>query len=181
MALSRKFLASLKLEADVIDTIIEAHGETVDALKKQRDDAIAASGNIEELTKERDELRTQLEELKTAGGDVAKVQAEFDAYKKQVEDERLTARTDADVLDMLKEAGIQRETFRTMAAKAFDRSKIKRGDDGNIANRDELLTAIKTEFADCIASDPTPSPAPRVDPPAGSGTPKDPFERGFDE
>ena len=38
MALSRKFLAAMGIEADKIDEIITAHVETVDGLKKERDD-----------------------------------------------------------------------------------------------------------------------------------------------
>ena len=37
MALTRKFLSALGIEADKIDEIINAHSETVDALKEERD------------------------------------------------------------------------------------------------------------------------------------------------
>ena len=39
MALTRKFLASKGIEADVIDEIIEAHTETVNGLKDRIDEA----------------------------------------------------------------------------------------------------------------------------------------------
>lgn len=180
MALTRKLLNSLKLEESVIESIIEAHSETVDALKKQRDDALASANAVEDLTRERDELKNQIEDLKGKGGDAAKVQADFDAYKAEVEAEKKAAKTETDVLELLKAAGIQRESFQRMASKAFDRNKIQRGEDGAISNRDELLSAIKAEFADCIATDPTPAGAPPVTPPSGGGAPKDAFEQGFD-
>lgn len=169
MALTRKLLNSLKLEESVIESIIEAHSETVDALKKQRDDALASANAVEDLTRERDELKNQLEDLKGKGGDAAKVQADFDAYKAEVEAEKKAAKTETDVLELLKAAGIQRESFQRMASKAFDRNKIQRGEDGAISNRDELLSAIKAEFADCIAADPIPEGAPPVTPPSGGG------------
>ena len=37
MALTRKFLTALGIEADKVDEIINAHAETVDALKAERD------------------------------------------------------------------------------------------------------------------------------------------------
>lgn len=169
MALTRRFLNSLKLDEAVVESIIEAHSETVDALKQQRDDALASSASVEELTRERDELKQQLEALRAKGGDAARVQADFDAYKKQVEDERSAARADADVLAMLKEAGIQRESFLQLASRAFDRSRIQYAEGGEIANRAELVEAMRTEYADCIATDPAPKGAPPADPPSGGG------------
>ena len=38
MALKRNFLSALGIEADKIDEIINAHAETVDALKEERDE-----------------------------------------------------------------------------------------------------------------------------------------------
>ena len=38
MALTRKFLAALGIEAEKVDEIITAHAETVDALKAERDE-----------------------------------------------------------------------------------------------------------------------------------------------
>lgn len=168
MALTRKLLKSLGLEEAAIDTIIDAHTETTDALKKQRDDAIAEAGTVEAITKERDQLKQQVETLTKQGGDAAKIQADFDAYKQQVESEKQAAKTDADVLALLKEAGIQRDSFLTMAAKTFDREKIQRGEDGAITNRDELLNGIKADYADCIGT-PQISPVPTLTPPSGGG------------
>lgn len=164
MALTRKLLKSLSLEESVIETIIDAHTETVDALKQQRDAAQAEADKVAAITKERDEA---LEKLSKAG-DAAKVQADFDAYKKQVADEKAAAQTDADVLALLKEAGIQRESFQQLASKSFDRSKIKRGEDGSITNRQELLEGIKTDFADCISTLQQQGTPPN-NPPTGGG------------
>lgn len=80
MALTRKFLSALGIEGDKIDQIIDAHTETVDALKKERDTYKADAEQLAAVTKERDELK--------AGGDYkAKYEAEhkaFDEYKADV-------------------------------------------------------------------------------------------------
>ena len=172
MALTRKLLKSLGLEEAAIDTIIDAHTETTDALKKQRDDAIAEAGTVEAITKERDQLKQQVETLTKQGGDAAKIQADFDAFKQQIADEKAAAQTDADVLALLKEAGIQRESFQQLASKSFDRSKIKRNEDGSISNRQELLDGIKTDFADCIATQQQQGTPPNNPPTGGGGTGK---------
>lgn len=165
MALTRKLLKSLGLEESAIDTIIDAHTETTVALKRQRDDAIAEAGTATEIAKERDTLRQQVETLTKQGGDAAKVQADFDAYKKQVEADRVNAATDTELAALAKEAGIQRESFQRLAVKTFDREKIKRGEDNAITNRDELIAAMKEEFPDFLATDPTPKGPGPIEPP----------------
>ena len=51
MALTRKFLKSLGLDEDKVDSIIEAHTESTDALKKQRDEAADKIAELESITK----------------------------------------------------------------------------------------------------------------------------------
>ena len=54
MRLTRKYLSALGIDADKIDEIIEAHMETVNALKSELDDAKANSGDAEKVKAERD-------------------------------------------------------------------------------------------------------------------------------
>lgn len=69
MAVTRKFLKGMGLTDEQVDTIIEAHAETVDGLKEKLAKAEADAATLEAVTKERDELK--------AGGD----------FKKKFEDE----------------------------------------------------------------------------------------------
>lgn len=170
MALTRKLLKSFGLEESVIDSIIEAHGETVEALKKQRDDALADAGKVSEITHERDELVKKIETLEKSGGNAAKVQADFDAYKEQIKKEKADALDISDLLEIAKEAGVQRESFRSMISRDFDKAQIQRGDDGKITNRDALLEAVKTKYTDCIGVKETGGTPPVTPPTAPGGT-----------
>lgn len=80
MALTRKMLKVLGIEDDKIDSIIDAHLETVDALKKERDGYKADAEKLPDVQKELDGLK--------AGGDFkAKYEKEhkdFEDYKKDV-------------------------------------------------------------------------------------------------
>lgn len=80
MAVTRKFLKGMGLTDEQVDTIIEAHAETVDGLKEKLAKAEADVATLEAVTKERDELK--------AGGDFKeKYEAEhkaFDEYKKSI-------------------------------------------------------------------------------------------------
>ena len=84
MAVTRKFLKGMGLTDEQVDTIIEAHAETVDGLKEKLAKAEADAATLEAVTKERDELK--------AGGDFKeKYEAEhkaFDEYKKSITDRR---------------------------------------------------------------------------------------------
>lgn len=61
MALTRKFLKALGLEEDKIEQVIDAHTETVDALKKERDGFKESADKLADVQKELDGLK--------AGGD----------------------------------------------------------------------------------------------------------------
>lgn len=163
MALTRKLLKSLGLEDAAIDTIIDAHAETTEALKKERDEAKAEAAKVDALTKQLNEANEKL----AKAGDAAKVQKAFDDYKAEVEAEKKTAKTAADVQELLKEAGISRESFRTAVAKSFDAAKIAYADDGSISNRAELVQGIKTDFADFVATT-TSAGTPPAAPPSGN-------------
>ena len=80
MAVTRKFLKGMGLTDEQVDTIIEAHAETVDGLKEKLAKAEADAATLEAVTKERDALK--------AGGDFKeKYEAEhkaFDEYKKSI-------------------------------------------------------------------------------------------------
>ena len=170
MALTRKLLKSFGLEESVIDSIIEAHGETVEALKKQRDDALADAGKVSEITHERDELVKKIETLEKNGGDAAKVQADFDAYKEQIKKEKADALNDSDLRKIAKKAGVQRESFLDMIARVFDMSLIQRGEDGSVSNEAMLQEAIQKAYPDCIGVKETGGTPPVTPPTAPGGT-----------
>ena len=162
MALTRKMLKAMGLEESVIDSIIDAHSETVEALKKQRDDAQAEAGKVEDLTRQLNEANTKL----SPAGDAAKVQADFDAFRQQVENEKREAAETADVLAICKDAGITRDSFLRAVGREFDRSKIQRGEDGTISNREALVDYVKKDFAD-FGSTTVEQGTPPINPPAG--------------
>ena len=65
MALTRKFLSALGIDADKVDEIINAHTETVDALKNERDKYKADAEKLPEVTRE----LTSLKETVAKNGD----------------------------------------------------------------------------------------------------------------
>ena len=162
MALKREFLKAMGLDEEKISAIINAHTETVDGLKAKINDLETALEPLKEVAKERDSLKDQL----ANAGDSTKLQAEFDAYKQKVETEKQEAKVTEEVTAICKEAGIARDSFLRAVGREFDRSKIQRGEDGTISNRDALVKYVKKDFADC-GSTTEERGTPLMSPPAG--------------
>lgn len=162
MALTRKLLKSLAIEDEKIESIIEAHGETVDVLKKERDDAIAKAEQVEELTKQ---LNIANEKL-AKSGDAAEVQAAFDAYKAEIAKEKATASKRAAADALLKEAGYARESVRGLILKTLDLEKWEADDKGGIKDADAFKQSVKTDYADLVSVTQT-TGTPPANPPTG--------------
>ena len=93
IALTRKFLSALGIEAEKIDEIINAHAETVDALKEERDKFRSNAEAYEAEQKKVAELEKQVETLKDSTKESYKVKyealkEEFSDYKKGIENEK---------------------------------------------------------------------------------------------
>lgn len=152
---------------DLENRLIALHLGVVDPLKDQLQTYKTDAEKLPAVQKELDDLKAQGD-----GGYKEKYEAEAKAhkeYKQQVESEKETARNDADVLAICKEAGIARESSLRLIVKDFDRSKIERDKDGNITNRDKLLETVKADYADFVAS-PSDRGTPPANPPSGGGT-----------
>lgn len=168
MALTRKYLKSIGLTEDQIEGIVEEHIATVNDLKETANKYKADADKLPTVQKELDDLKAAGD-----GGYKEKYEAEVKAYKEykqQVESEKETARVDADVLAMCKEAGITREKALHLIVKDFDRSKIERDKDGKITNREKLLAMVKTDYADFVGTIGTEGTPPATPPTGGNTT-----------
>ena len=155
---------------DIENRLIALHLGVVDPLKDQIQTYKADADKLPTVQKELDDLKAAGD-----GGYKEKYEAEakaFKEYKHQVESEKETARTDADVLAMCKDAGIARESSLRLIVKDFDRSKIERDKDGKINNRDKLLEAIKADYADFVGTPGNHGTPPTTPPTGGNDTGK---------
>lgn len=165
MALTRKALKAMGLTEEQVDSIIEAHTETVDGLKEQIKTYKADADKLEGVQKE-------LGELKQEGGEdyKAKYEQEKQAHA-QTKADYAAKETAAKVKDayraLLKEAGVADKYIAT-AMRATDFSAMKLDKDGKLEGADTLTQSAKTEWADFIPA--TKTEGARVDtPPANTG------------
>lgn len=177
MALTRKLLKGMALTDEQVETIIEAHTETTDGLKNQLSQYKADAEKLPGVQKELDDLKAAGD-----GGYKAKYEAEktaHDAYKQQIAGEKQKAQDDKDIFSIIEEAGVVRESFQRLIHNSFDRQLLKRGADGAITNRAELVELVRTQNPDCIPTTETKG-TPPANPPTGGGKSVDPFTAGFD-
>ncbi|WP_294163127.1 hypothetical protein [uncultured Senegalimassilia sp.] len=146
MALTRKTLKAMGIEEDKIDLIIEAHTESTDALKQQRDEYKAkaeakATASTEPKPKDHE----------PSDGYKAKYDAEkkaFEDYKANIAAEKAEADKRAKYRELIVKAGVDSKRVDSVL-KVSDLSEIK-VKDGAIEGADDLVKSIKEDWADFI-------------------------------
>lgn len=153
MALTRKFLSALGIEADKVDEIIEAHSETVNALKAERDEARTDAKKLPELQKQLDEANEALEASKGDGykAKYDELKAEYDGFKADVEAKALLSTKDKAYRQLLKDAGVSEK--RIDAIMRLTDLKDMELDGEKLKDADKLTESIKSEWADYITSE----------------------------
>ena len=151
MGFSRKMLKAMGIEDEKIDQIIDAHSETVDALKADRDAYKEDAAKLAAVQKELDELKAKGDD-----GYKAKYEAEkaaHDALKADIAaKETKKAKTDA-YRELLKGANIDEKRIATiLRAEAPTIDKIELDTDGKIKNAEQYTESIKSDWADFIVT-----------------------------
>lgn len=137
MAFSRKMLKAMGIEDEKIDTIIEAHAETVNALKA-----------------ERDEYKSQAEKVDTSKDWKAEYEAvnkAFESFKKsQGERDTRTAKESA-LREVYRQAGIAGKYIPKLL-KIADYEDIEVNKDGKLKNHDRMVESAKADYAEFVAT-----------------------------
>ena len=146
MALTRKLLKGMGLTDEQVDTIIEAHTDTVDGLKE---DINKYKGDAEKLP----DVQKELNELKAAGDGGYKQKFEdehkaFEDYKKaQTEKETKQAKVAA-YTAFLKSVGVSEKRIPSII-KVTDLNAVELEGD-KVKDAEKLTESVKTEWADFI-------------------------------
>lgn len=149
MALTRKALKAMGLTEEQVDSIIEAHTETVDGLKSQ---VSAYKADAEKLPG----VEKELNDLKKGDGEdwKGKYEAEKAAHEKTRNEhaaKETAAKIKAAYRAVLKEAGIA-DKYADTVLKASDLSGMKLDKDGKLEGAEELTKSAKAEWADFVTT-----------------------------
>lgn len=149
MALTRKFLSALGIEAEKIDEIITAHQETLADVKAERDKYKEDADKLPDIQKE-------LNDLKTAQGadtpykeKYEKEHKDFEDYKAGVLAKETKAKKNAAVKNLFKDAGMA-EKYLDAVLKIYDVDSVEIDKDGNIKDADNIKTAVKEQYPEFI-------------------------------
>ena len=175
MALTRKFLKGMGIEDEKVESIIEAHSETVEGLTKERDTLRAQAEKVQDLQK-------QLEDAKAAAGDndgwEKKYRAEhkaFEDFKAEVDAKQREAMKEKAYRKLLADAKVDPKRMDSIM-RVTDLSGVELDEDGKVKDADKLAESIASEWADFVVKTKSvgsmPATPPKTDAAAGGADPE---------
>lgn len=169
MALTRKMLEAMGVDEKAIEQIIEAHSETVNALKAERDGYKGNAAKYEAVQKELDELKQAAEKGEKDPYKVKyeAIKEEFESYKNDVSAKETKSAKESAYRSLLKTAGISEKRIEAVL-KVSDMDGVELDKDGKIKNSDKLTEQIKADWSDFIVNE-TETGAKTPNPPANNG------------
>lgn len=145
MALKREFLAALGIEDSKIQPIIDAHIETVDALKKERDTYKAEADKLPGVQAELEKAQAAAKD----SGKYDKLKEEYDAYKAGVEKEKALEAKRAVLREIAKDAGLS-EAGIAKAVKYHDFDSLELDEKGAAKGKAAILKGLQEEWSDYV-------------------------------
>lgn len=142
MALTRNMLKAMSIEDEKIEQIIDAHSETVDALKKQRDSYKVEAEKVPEL-------EAQIKNADSGEDYREKYEAEkqaFEEFKAEIEERESLKELEGKYKELLKEAGVDEKRISAIL-KVTDLQDLELNKDGSLKGSDKLKEAITDEWA----------------------------------
>ena len=151
MALSRKFLAAMDIPAEKIEEIINAHTETVEALKEERDGFKKDAEKLQTTEKELAKANDELEKFKSGDWEnkYNTIKGEYDTFKKDTETKAAKSAKESAYKQLLIDAGISDKRIASIL-KVSDVDSVELDKDGKIKDAEKLTESVKTEWADFI-------------------------------
>lgn len=164
MAVTRSFLRGMGLSDEQVSAIVEEHDNTINGLKKVRDQYKEDAEKLPQVQKELDDLRSGNDSWKDK---YEKEHKAFEDFKTEAEAKESRAKVSDAYRALLKEAKVGDGQIEAIL-KVTDFSKLKLGEDGKLENEATITEGIKKDWAAFITT--TSTHGADVDnPPGGSG------------
>lgn len=151
MALTRKALVAMGIEAEKIDEIISAHTETVSALKEQIESLKGDAAKLPDVEAKLEEAEKKIKDADSAGWEkkYTDLKTEYDGYKADVETKAAKTAKENAYKKLLLDAGVSEKRIATVM-KVSDLNEIKINEDGSVQDADKISENVKKEWADFI-------------------------------
>lgn len=184
MALSRRMLSAMGLEADKIEQIIEAHTETVSGLKQQiadlgddlakaKESGTADSDRLKDVQKELDTLKAKVaEDAKSREGkDYDALKKEFDDYKADIQAKAEKSAKEKAFRELLSDMKVSDKGV-SLILKYQGVNGIELDEDGKLKDAPALRKAVKEDWSDYISTVETKGADTKTPPGSDSGAGK---------
>lgn len=155
MALTRKSLKAMGLTDEQVDSIVEMHTETVEALKEQRDSFKAEADKLPAIRAEYEQLKAAAAENDGKNPFEVKYNAlkeEYEKFKSDIAEKETARQTKEAYKELLKSAGVSEKRIDSVL-KVTDLKALKLGADGKFEDAENLTNSIKSEWADFITTE----------------------------
>lgn len=153
MALTRKMLAAMDIPAEKIDEIINAHTETLAAIKEERDNYKLSAEKLPGVEKKLTDAQAEIEKFKSGDWEnkYNTVKGEFDSFKTETAAKETKAKKETAYKQLLLDAGISDKRIGSVL-KVTSLDGIELGEDGKIKDADKVTESVKKEWADFITT-----------------------------
>ena len=137
------------------EEICSRHNTALDAIKEERDNYKTVADTVDAVQKELDDLKAQKDD-----GYKDKYEKEhkaFEDYKSEVEREKEHTKRESAFMDVLKDAGITKDTSVAKVLKYtdLDGDEYELDDKGKFKNAKSILKSVKEEWPEHITTDGT--------------------------
>lgn len=155
MALTRKMLKALGIEEEKIDQIIEAHSETVESIKAERDRLKEDADKLPELQKLLKEKTDAAEkggtDLTKLKDDYEKLTQEYEQYKTAQETEKKKTAITKAYTELLKDLKVSDSGISKILK--YTSSGVELDEDGKLKNVADLKKSIRDEWGEYISTE----------------------------
>lgn len=148
MAFTRKALKAMGLSDEQIDSLIELHTETIDAIKADRDKYKDDAEKLSDVQRQLDEANSKIEaaEKDDYKGKYESTKAEYDKYKEEVATKETKAKKSGALKAALKEKGYSEFAIDKITKHGGYGDSIELDEDGKIKDSDTLFDKISKEW-----------------------------------
>lgn len=166
MALTRSMLKGMGLTDEQVSAIIDAHTETVDGLKAERDQYKADAKKLPAVEKELDELKNGTEDWK---GKYEKEHKAYEDFKKDTADKERVANVKSAYRQLLKDNNVGEKHIDSIL-RVTDFGGMSVGDDGKLVDESKLIESIKSDWSGFIETTSTKGATVATPPTTGNTT-----------
>lgn len=150
MAFTRKALKAMGLTDEQIESLIELHTESTDAIKAERDKFKTEAEQLPDVQEQLSKAKSELEAIKKDDykGKYESEKAAHDKLKTEIQTKETTAKKSTAFKAFLKEKGYSENGINKITKYGGYVDGIELDDEGKITNSDKLMSTIENEWGE---------------------------------